>query len=278
MKRFISKVQNLSQKAAELKAAMQQVPPKVAEVRETIAATAGQLQQLKVDVQSSMTDLKADNEHRISHALLEIESSRGILLEAGFELSGVELEISPVQRLLVRLRKLEEVSLSALRALIAANQRVKTIHAILSALLQAQQMADEVELTDLEYRELMVSLGPIPSIRLCWRAEEVELAEVAPTNPATPTSSPVTASASVAPSAFSQSSFFEKRTPPPQPAPVAAERVAAITPTFKVSASLAPPPEATPAGELAQVVADSGAAIDPLARFKKMPNLAKTRG
>lgn len=278
MKQFISKAKNLSQRATELRTALQQLPPKFAEVRETIAATAGQLQQLKVDVQSSVTDLKADNEHRISHALLEIESSRRIFLEAGFELSGVDLEISPVQRLLVRLSKLEEVPLSAVRALIAANQKVKTTHAILSALLQAQQMADEVELADLEYRELMVSLGPIPSIRLCWRAEEVELAEVAPTLPAMPTSSPVTASAPVTTSAFSQSSFFEKRTPPPLPAPVAAESVAAIAPTIKLSASIARPPEATTASEPAQVVADSGVAVDPLARFKKMPNLAKARG
>lgn len=278
MKQFISKARNLSQRAAELRTALQQLPPKVAEVRETIAATAGQLQQLKVDVQSSVMDLKADNEHRISHALLEIESSRGIFLEAGCELSGVELEISPVQRLLVRLRKLEEVPLSALRALIAANQKVKTTHAILSALLQAQQMADEVELTGLEYRELLVSLGPIPSIRLCWRAEEVELAEVAPTKPAMPTSSPLTASAPVTTSAFSQSSFFEKRTPPPLPAPAAAESVAAIAPTIKLSAPIARPSDATTASEPAQVVADSGVAVDPLARFKKMPNLTKARG
>ncbi len=276
MKQFISKAKNLSQRAAELRTALQQLPPKVADVRETIAATAGQLQQLKVDVQSSVTDLKADSEHRISHALLEIESSRGIFLDAGFELGGVELEISPVQRLLVRLHKLEEVPLSALRALVAANQKVKTTHAILSALLQAQQMADEVELTDLEYRELLVSLGPIPSIRLCWRAEEVELAEVAPTEPARPASSPL--AASVAPSAFSQSSFFEKRTPSPLPAPVAAESVAGISPTIKLPASLTPPPEVTTACEPAQVVADLGVAVDPLARFKKMPNLTKTRG
>lgn len=278
MKQFISKAKNLSQRAAELRTALQQLPPKVAEVRETIAATAGQLQQLKVDVQSSVTDLKADNEHRISHALLEIESSRGIFLDAGFELGGVELEISPVQRLLVRLRKLEEVPLSALRALIAANQKVKTTHAILSALLQAQQMADEVELADLEYRELLVSLGPIPSIRLCWREEEGEVAEAVAAKPAMPTSAPVAASAPPTSSSFSQSSFFEKRTPPPLPTPAAAEPVVAVSPPIRLSAPVAPTPEASAASEPVSVAASLGAETDPLARFKRMPNLTKTRG
>ncbi|MCW5551045.1 MAG: hypothetical protein KIS67_02645 [Verrucomicrobiae bacterium] len=277
MKQFISKAKNLSQRAAELRTALQQLPPKVAEVRETIAATAGQLQQLKVDVQSSVTDLKADNEHRISHALLEIESSRGIFLDAGFELGGVELEISPVQRLLVRLRKLEEVPLSALRTLIAANQKVKTTHAILSALLQAQQMADEVELADLEYRELLVSLGPIPSIRLCWRGEEGEATEAATGTPAMPTSAPV--AASVPPtSAFSQSSFFEKSTPPPLPATAAAEPAVTVSPPIRLSAPVATTPETSATSEPVPAAASSGAEADPLARFKRMPNLTKTKG
>lgn len=278
MKQFISKARDLSQRAAELRTALQQLPPKVAEVRETIAATAGQLQQLKTEVQSSVTDLKADNEHRISQALLEIESSRGIFLEAGFELGGVELEISPVQRLLVRLHKLEEVPLTALRALIAANQKVKTTHAILSALLQAQHMADEVELADLEYRELLVSLGPIPSIRLCWRGEEGEISETRLATPAQSASMPATASLPPTAPAFSQSSFFEKRTPPPLPAATAAEPAVATSPRISLSAPVAPMPETSAVSEPVQVAGSPEADVDPLARFKKMPNLAKTRG
>src|SRR5262245_36405811 len=101
MKQFVSKVRNLSQKAAEIKAAMQQLPPKVAEVREAVASTAGQLQQLRADVQSTVTGLKADTEQRISQAMQEINGSLDVFLEAGFDLGGLDLEISPVQRVLV---------------------------------------------------------------------------------------------------------------------------------------------------------------------------------
>ena len=179
MKQFISKVKDLSQKAAEIKAAMQQVPPKVAEFREAVASTAGQLQQLKSEIQYSVADLKADQEDHLSEALQEIHNSAATFEKAGFVLDGVDLEISPVQRALVHLLRTEDVHPSVLRSLVQANQHRRTTRAVLSSLLQAKQMAETVEVGDLTYNEVVVGIGPIPSVRLCWRAEQPEPAPVA---------------------------------------------------------------------------------------------------
>jgi hypothetical protein len=273
MKQFFSKVKNLSQKAAELKAAMQQLPPKVAEVRQTIAATAGQLQQLRVDVQSTVADLKADNEQRISQAMLEINASLDVFLEAGFELSGVDLEISPVERLLIHLSKREDVHPSAIRSLISANQHRKTTHALLTALLQAHEMAETVELPELDYTELIVGIGPIPSVRICWRVEEAPEAHAVPTTAQTlQVPPPIAAPAPATLSAFGQSSFFEKLSS--QPAPVAAKTTAPIA-----AATKSPVAEAEPAEESRETETTHGLPPaekqDPLARFKKMPDLSK---
>lgn len=272
MKRFISKVQNLSQKAAELKAAMQQLPPKVAEVRETIAATAGQLQQLRVDVQSTVTDLKADNEQRLSQAMQEINGSLDFFLEAGFELGGMDLEISPVQRLLVHLNKLEDVHPSVIRSLISANQHRKTTHALLNSLLQAREMAETVELTNLDYSELIVSIGPIPTVRICWRtAATAEARTVSQPVQTIPVPPPIAAPVPATQSVFGQSSFFEKRTP--QPAPITAPSTA-ITPAIKISPVVSTPAEESPVTEAAHA-SPPVEGHDPLARFKKMPDLFK---
>jgi predicted nucleic acid-binding Zn-ribbon protein len=277
MKQFISKVKNLSQKAAELKAAMQQVPPKVAEIREAVASTAGQLQQLRMDVQSTVANLKADNEHHISQAMQEINGSLDVFMEAGFELSGMDLEISPVQRLLVHLNRQEEVHPSALRSLISANQHRRTIHALLTSVLQAQEMADTVqlgELTKFDYRELIVSIGPIPSVRICWRPEgTTEAEEVAQPPETAPIPPPVTQIASTEPlSAFTQSSYFEKRTPLPLPT--------ATTATTPPVAALAPKPIRVPLPTAESPGAETASTEtklkqDPLARFKKMPDLSR---
>ncbi len=274
MKQFISNIKNLSQKAAEIKAAMQQVPPKVAEIREAVASTAGQLQQLRVDVQSTVADLKADNEHHLSQAMQEINASVDIFMEAGFELGGMDLELSPVQRLLVHLDRLEEVHPSALRALISANQHRRTTHALLTSMLQAQEMADTVqlgELTKFDYRELIVSIGPIPSVRICWRTEVIAQEPAAQTAPANVLPPPVTAAVPVTQPIFGQGSFFEKR--PPQPAAIAVQPTA-TAPEAKMSPAASTLIHASRAMEAAHA-SPSPESSDPLARFKKMPDFFK---
>jgi len=265
MKRFISKVQNLSQKAAEIKAAMHQVPPKVAEIREAVAATTGQLQQLKSEIQYSVADLKADHEGHLSEALQEINSSADVFAKAGFALNGVDLEISPVQRLLVHLARIEDVHASVLRSLLSANQHRRTTRAILSSLLQAKQMAETVELAELIYHEVIVGIGPIPSVRLCWRPEEVEPTLVMQTAPAIAIAPPLAASAPLAPpqppSVFGASSFFERREA--KPAPGVPPATTEVTPTVTTTV-----PQPKPAAE-------PPAPLDPLARFKKMPILTR---
>jgi hypothetical protein len=273
MKQFMSQVKDLSQRAAEIKAAMQQVPPKVAEIREAVAATTGQLHQLKSEIQYSVADLKADDEDRLSTALQEINSSEEIFARAGFLLSGVDLEISPVQRLLVRLARHEEVHPSILRSLMSANQHRRTIHAILSSLLQAGQMAETVQLGALDYREILIGVGPIPSVRLCWRPEEAEQAMPAAEaeqeqRPASPPPLPAAAPASL--TMFGPGSFFEKRPAPPEAATAGAvksEDAAAMAPSGSAAEPVAPAAcPAAPAPEQSR---------DPLARFKRMPDFSK---
>ncbi len=268
MKRFISRVQNLSQKAAEIKAAMQQVPPKVAEIREAVAATSGQLQQLKSEIHYSVADLKADQETALSEALQEINGSADVFAKAGFVLDGVDIEISPVQRALVHLLRVEDVHTSVLRSLIQANQPRRTTRAILSALLQAKQMAETVELGDLVYNEVIVGIGPIPSVRLCWRPEEEELSP-APQTPNTVAATPPLAAFAPATtaqpqSAFTSSSFFERKEAKPAATPSASQTTTTPTATPSVASEKTVVPPAPPAEPVS---------TDPLARFKKMPVL-----
>lgn len=263
MKEFISKVKNLSQKAAEIKAAIQQVPPKIAEMREAVTATTGQLQQLKSEIQFSVGDLKADREDHLSEALQEIHNSTELFQQAGFVLDGVDLEISPVQRLLVHLLRVEAVHASVLRSLAQASQQRRTTRAILSSLLQAQQMAETVEVGGLVYNEVIIGIGPIPSVRLCWRAEQVEAPPVVPAAPMIPVPPPLAASAPLppppAPSPFGASSFFER--PATKPAVVLQQQFAPVSQAD------------APVEERPVIKVEPAASTDPLARFKKMPIL-----
>jgi len=268
MKKFISRVQDLSQKAAHLKAAAQRAPAQVRDLRESVLATAGEFQQLRSDVQSSVSGLRADSEEHLLRALAELNDSIDIFAEAGYDMEGVDLELSPVQRLIVHLRKFEDVSEAGLELLLAAISGRRTAHAVLASLIKAEQLADRVSLTNLVYRELTIYVGPVPTVRLCWRPEDLET-EPEPAQASAVVSAPATWQPPPLPG-LGESSFFEPRrqaaTVPANPAGVVASVVA--------SAPVAAPQEtATPNPALGGDWKRSA-----LNRFKKMPDLNKPRG
>src|SRR5678815_5261809 len=173
MKKIIHKIQDLGQKAAHVKQIIEAVPGQAAHIRESVLMTAGQLQQLRHDVQSTVTGLRADNDDRLAQALREIDGSAATFLEAGYELTGVDVEASPPQRLIVHLEKHESVPESTLRTLLSANSGRQTVYALLAALAKADALSEKVTLSHLNYRELTVHVGPTPTIRLCWRTETI---------------------------------------------------------------------------------------------------------
>jgi hypothetical protein len=271
MKKFIHKIQDLSQKAAHLKQVVEAAPAKAAQFRESVLMTAGQLQQLRNDVQSTVTGLRADNEDRLAQALREIDGSAETFLEAGYELTGVDVEASQPQRIIVHLEKHASVSESKLRSLLSTNSGRQTLYALLAALAKADALSEKVALSNLSYCELLVHVGPTPTIRLCWRAEaiheEQHLEATAPLPAQSSTTAITAAPASPPPlSAFTQSSYFEQRSipvgPRPTPAPSAPEEPAITT-------TIPPAPEPVPSGGHWNQSA--------LERFKKMPDVSKYR-
>ncbi|MBC8095125.1 MAG: hypothetical protein H7Y43_04870 [Akkermansiaceae bacterium] len=268
MKRFVTKVQNLSQKAAEIQQAIQSIPPRIAEIRESVSITAGQLQQLRANVQTSVADLRVDNPDRVVEALQEINDNAAVFEEAGYVLSGVDMELSPVERLIVHLDKFEDVPHSAVRALITANQNHKTVHGLLSSLLQAEAVADRVALNALTYRTLIINVGPIPSVRLCWRAgEEVETQEPLTVSQATAAIPPAISAPT---SAFTQSSFFEARTRPTE----LSSQIPASTTSLSTTASSAETHHTSSAPE-SEPATVTDWKLEALERLKKNPHVSK---
>lgn len=267
MKKLASKVQRLSQRAAEIRQAIESVPPKISEIRETVATTTGQLQKLRSDIVSSVATLRAETDPQLLATLGEVDGMGDVLAEAGCRLKGVEMDLGPSRRLVVRLERSEDVGIARLRALLAANAHRAVTKAVLSALIQADELASNVELSQLHYATLTIEVGLIPSVRIGWQPKRPEPA--AP--PADVVGSPVSAAttpqaAAAASPAFQQSSFFERR--PAQPVVAAAVVAADPVDTKEVASTPAP------------VAASAPAASDDwkrtaLDRFKKMPDLNK---
>ena len=261
MKKIITKMQDMRQKATEIASVIESAPARAAELREAVLATAGQMHQMRRTVQDAAVGLVAHDEGRLITALHEIDERAETFRAAGYALENVEMELAAPQRLIVHLEKVAEVAPAMMRSIADANRIYPTTHAILTALLKAEDMAGKVQLEHLTFHQLTVYMGPVPTVRLCWGVPYAELATPPPIPTASPASAPVASTGSSFGSLLGQSSFFESRpTVTPRAAtPVSPELVAAAPAAVHTPVA----PSATKAGE------------DPLARFKKMPDLTR---
>jgi hypothetical protein len=287
MKKVIHRIQALGEKAAQLKHAVEGAPALAGTIRDAVAVTAGQLQQLRADVQAGVSGLRVEDEDRLLAALREISESTDLFEQAGFGLGGVDVELGLLRRIIVRLEKLEDVSLSRLRSIHADSAGRFAVQALLNALIKAEEMAAKVELPDLTYRELIVDVGPAPTVRVCWRPDTV-VVDAEPL-PAKTTAPPATVPPvlTATPSTFGKGSFFEPRptaissvAEPPVSSPVPAETMTAATPAPVVYPASQPAPSrlASPAPTGIVLTAAPGdwkrGALD---RFKRMPDLSRSR-
>jgi hypothetical protein len=278
MSKILRNVQALRERAALLQKAVDAAPAKAAQLRDAIHSTTGQLQQLRTGVRESVAALKADGDGSLAETLVELDSSVGVFAKAGYDLTGVDLEQGGVQRLIVHLRRIEGAATESLRALMAANPGRKVTLALLSALQRAEELERQVRLSDLRFSGLIVHVGAIPTVRLCWRREDegVEERAVPPVIPTTGAAAVAVAS-TVAPVATSSvtgpatmpgsSSFFT--------APTGKASVVERKESGPTSPSLTPTPSRYPkqVKEVESVELTGDWRKDALARFKKMPKL-----
>jgi hypothetical protein len=283
MRKIIHRIQDIGQRAAQIRDVAASVPGRAAEIRDAVLLTAGQFQQLRNEVHSSVIALRAENEDRITDALRELNEQAPTLREAGYELDGIDLELSPTQRLVVHLDKSGQTSPDRIRSLITRCVGKVTVQAVLNACLKADEMARQIQLPGLDYCQLIVHVGPSPAIRLGWRAPAVITTsrdEPGQIHPQAIATAPLQASSSP----FGEGSFFERRPPlttaqpapipesvptaaappPPPPAPATA---ASVTPTT-------PPPPSPADPSIARTRNRADWTRSALDRFKKMPDLS----
>lgn len=283
MKRFVRRVQQLGEQAVKVREVLDAAPGKAEQIRQTVLTTAAQVQQLRAEVLGAVTGLRSLNEGRLVDSIAELDLAAPVLAEAGYGLGRVELEMGVTQRLIVDLVRVEEVPAARIRGLAEMHKGSGVLHSLLMSVITAQELAAGVDSGSFRFAGLTAYVGAAPCVRLAWEpwdaeesgsGAEVEVTRarppvmasappVAPSPvPPSPVSAPQTGSAFAS---YGESSFFQPR------AKEAAAPKAPSTPPP------APVPEAVPAGD-ARVPAVEAVAADPLARFKKMPDLSKRSG
>ncbi|MCW5558604.1 MAG: hypothetical protein KIT22_12325, partial [Verrucomicrobiae bacterium] len=253
--------------------AVESAPARAARIREAVQTTAGQLQRLRSEVQGTVAALKADSESSLAEALVELDAGVGTLARAGYDLTGVDIEQGPAPRVLVHLDQIPVARTASLESLVRETSGQRTLQTILNALIRAEALEEEVQLADLSFQGLIVHLGAVPVVRLCWRRAEAGNAEppvitAVPTAPPSPLSSMPTGS-----------SLFDKPVTLP-PLRIASEAGVGLPPTPVPTLPPSAPLSVQRPAQSASVPADPPASTgdwrkDALAKFKKMPDLSR---
>lgn len=255
MEKLLRRIQELGQQAAKVQQAVKAVPAKVGELRQSVTGALGQAVQIHADLRTALGQLKLGGEDALVEALQELDEGAELFARAGWQLDGVDLDLGLMPRLLVRLGREEEVAEFVFKSALGEAESRPTVHAVLQALHTAGRVAAGPRLQHLEPGEVTVQVGPEPVVRVGWRRPVPE----PPAERKAPTVEPAPAAAPG--SLFGTGSFFEQRSGSPS------------------AASASTPPPAAPAA-VPQVTTPATAVPadqerhDPLARFKKMPDLA----
>lgn len=265
MKKVAKGIQRLGQRAAQVAQAVEAMPAKAAALRESVATTLGQAQQLRADLVSGAATLSPRTGSELAGSLREIEDAADVLAQAGYELAGVEVEpgIGGMgSRQLVLLARVDEVGVAELRSLLVTHKDRPALKSVLSALVQATETAAGIEFATLDFTEVLIDVGAGRAARIGWRAEiAAPVATILPT----------TASVEPRPPAFSQSNFFSR----PATAVAASSATATTTATTIPSATEPSSPASVAAKSPDVSTVGPASRASALDRFKKMPDLSK---
>lgn len=260
MSKLVSRVKDFKDKALKVKAAIEQAPQAVAQIRQSVENTKAELQQLKGEIQSgaqelAISDLKADfkatfetqdngpaesrakTKPNLSEAIRELNSSKDMLHKAGCQLQRVEIETQGSQSLTVCLKLQSAPSVLILQNLHKECSDKPILRSLLASLIQAESLIRSYTLDQLSASEVHIRLGQSSGLRVIWERSSQSLSG-------------------------SSGSFFERRErEAPQPSTV--QNLATTAPQ-----SLPSELQAT----VTEAIQSSRAALD---RFKQNPKFSK---
>jgi len=261
MRSLFKKSKSLLKHSARARELIRQMPGTAAEIQGLVAQATSTIQQLRLDAGTLMGDLKVENDDRFGEILRDVTAAQEALLAAGYTLRGASINLGSLPaewsagkptaefgRLTIHLERSGESLLSAA----VSPSPSKTLQAVFHAIGRAHVLSENMAGFGLVLAELFITIGPLPSIKIVWdNALEPPLLESEILVSKTSRQSTIKPSWS-----GEEDGFFPER------------------PKTPISSERSPePPVAVKDAEEAVPEETMVAASDPLARFKKMPDL-----
>ncbi len=168
MKRITKRIQQLGQRAEQLREIAHQMPGRAEGLRRSMISATEKLQQVRADLMVSAATLRGQADTDSVGLLTEIGEVGELLDGSGFMLEGVDWDIGAARRLQVRIERLAPTTVKALRSLLAKHDDKPAARTIFTALIQAQEAAEEIEVGSLLWTDVVIEIGAVTTVRIGW--------------------------------------------------------------------------------------------------------------
>ena len=146
---------------------------KAEEVSGAVTEAAGEMKQAMTE---ATQELKSVGEDKLLETTNAISKNRAVFEEAGYTLSGLEMELGLNPRVIAHFRRHAEVPLREQELLITELEKKppadgNLVVLMLKSLLKVQAMENRVRLERLAMAEVTLEVGIPPSARITWREQ-----------------------------------------------------------------------------------------------------------
>jgi hypothetical protein len=184
MKNVIDKSKKLIRQTQAVRDVLKRLPSAAGEINKIVETAAGAIHQIRIDAGAAMADLRIDDDFRFGDILKETTLAQEHILECGYFLSEVSLDLGTmvssssgsnplgeVGRLIIRLRNVAAGSVGDgfARKFPRRYEDSKTLKAIFFAIERTSILSASISEFGLVPHEIQISVGEFPSIRVSWR-------------------------------------------------------------------------------------------------------------
>lgn len=118
------------------------------------------------------TNIKSAGKDQLTKAIKNLNDALPEIEAAGFELVRLDLDIALLPRMFARFDQIREISDDEKEAILQKTKKNKFLNFILIGLFKAVEIRKEVEIDNLNLKEIELEIGLTPSAKLIFRRED----------------------------------------------------------------------------------------------------------
>ena len=118
------------------------------------------------------SNIKSTGKKKLRKVIQKLNDALPDIEEAGFVLIRLDVDIALLPRLFARFKQVRSISDEERKAILTKTKKNKFLNFILLGLFKAVGIKNEVEIDNMDLKEIELEIGLTPSVKLIFRRED----------------------------------------------------------------------------------------------------------